>query len=97
MRTCPFPRPYCQPHPLLKKFFELRSQCTELNIKLDGINFQLSAIGGKVTTLENALPAINNKIALNVGCLDEAEGRILSIENSLADAMETITSAKKKM
>lgn len=43
------------------------------------------------------MPDFNNKISINTGCLDEAEGWILSMENSLADAMETIASAKKKM
>jgi hypothetical protein len=41
-------------------------------------------IGDKVTTLENALPDINNKISINAGRLDEAEGQ--TMENSLADA-----------
>ena len=47
--------------------------------------------------MENALPDINNKITINVGRLDEAEGRILSMENSLSDAMETIAYAKNKI
>ena len=75
---------------------ELRSQRTQLNTKLDAINSQLSAIGGKVTILENALPDINNKITINA-VLEEAEGRILSMENLLTDAMETIAYAKKKI
>ena len=34
---------------------------------------------------------------INAGRLDEAEGRILSMENSLTNAMETIAYAKKKI
>jgi hypothetical protein len=49
-------------------FSEPRSKSTKLNIKLDVINFQLSAIEGKVTTLEYALTDINNKITINAGC-----------------------------
>jgi hypothetical protein len=82
------------PHSVEDILSELRSQRTELNTKLDAINSKLSAVGGKVTILETALPDIN-KMSRRPAFMVEAEGRILSMENVLTDAMETIAYAKE--